>query len=50
LIRPLRAVHRAIWTLLALLLPALVVLALARRHTAAAEPLPPQLSNAVAGR
>jgi hypothetical protein len=50
LIRPLRAAHRVVWTLLAVLLPALVLLALARRHTRAAEPLPPQLSNAAADR
>ncbi len=45
MIRPLRTLHRAVWTVLALLLPALVVLALAHRHAEPAGPLPPQLAT-----
>ena len=50
MIRPLRAAHRVVWTLLALLLPALVALALARRHAEPAGPLPPQVSSAAGSR
>ena len=44
MIRPLRSLHRIVWTLLALVLPALVALAIARRHAEAAGPLPPELA------
>jgi len=46
MIRPLRSLHRLIWTLLALILPALVALALAHRHARPAGPLPTELSSA----
>jgi len=50
MIRPLRTLHRVVWTLLALLLPALLVVALADRHARPSGPLPPELSTAAAAR
>ncbi len=44
MIRGLRGAHRWIWTLLALLLPAFLALALASRHPRTAAPLPPALT------
>lgn len=51
MIRPLRSLHRALWTALALLLPTLLVLALALRHAEApASRVPPELESAAAPR
>ena len=50
MIHPLRTLHRIVWTLLALVLPALVALAIAGRHAEAAGPLPPELAPAAGGR
>ncbi|MEO8505882.1 MAG: hypothetical protein ABI609_18445 [Acidobacteriota bacterium] len=49
MIRPLRAAHRIVWVLLALALPALLALALTRRHTTVETPLPPQLAPTTGG-
>lgn len=48
MIRPLRTAHRLAWTALALLLPALLALALLRRHAPEPGPLPPELARPVA--
>jgi hypothetical protein len=42
--RRLRTTHRVVWTLLAILLPALVALALQRRHAPLGGPLPAEVA------
>ena len=50
MIRELRSAHRRIWLALAILLPALVVLALMRRHAPPTAPLPPEVTVHTGGR
>lgn len=45
MIRPLRRAHRLIWTALALLLPALLALAIAKRHPPPAQEIPRELTR-----